>query len=306
MGCGCRVIEIALYIDGGFGEDVLRGGKDVIEEGFRNDAERDFAVDAAEGEVVDFVAEGRNVGALGGVDLNGEDVIAGGVEDRRSRQLEGERGVAAFVFAELLAVEVDGGGGHDAFEVDENALAHGGLGQLEVAAISGDEGVVLLREAVPRQLDVGVRDDDAVEGCVVEGARGGLLFGGAAVEPAAIHGESRSAASGGLLFSGKSTRRQRCSGDQSARGLDEVSTIHEISPNVLQHTCKELTVPDNGGAGRTGKSACGGAGRTGKSACGGAGRTGEGACGASSCVRSVVAHAWRCVGTSRIRRRQHA
>ena len=234
VGRGCRVIDVALYIDGGLGEHVLRRGKDVVEEGLGNDAERDFAIDAAEGEVVDFVAEGRNVRALGGVDLDGEDVIAGGIEDGRSRQLEREGSVTAFVLAELVAVKVDGGGGHDAFEIDEDALAHGGLGHFEVAAIGGDEGVVRFREAVPGKLDVGVRDDHAVEARVIEVAGGGCFVSGAAVEPAAIHGQRSGRKSGGaagfslrVVIRSESAGHKCCSGDQGAGGFDEVSAIHE-------------------------------------------------------------------------------
>ena len=39
------------------------------------------------------------------------------------RQLEGERRVAAFVFAEALAIDPDRGGGHDSFEVDKDPVA---------------------------------------------------------------------------------------------------------------------------------------------------------------------------------------
>ena len=63
-----------------------------------HDAQRNLAIDAAEGEVVDLVAEGRNVRALGGVELHGKNVVAGG--SRMRRQIEGERRVTAFVLAE--------------------------------------------------------------------------------------------------------------------------------------------------------------------------------------------------------------
>ena len=66
------------------------------------------------------------------------------------------------------AVDPDSGGGHHAFEVDEDALASRFRRKLEAAAIERDELVGLLVEAVPRQRDVGVRDHDAIEIGVVE------------------------------------------------------------------------------------------------------------------------------------------
>ena len=142
-------------------QNIFRAHENILDEGRGNDAQGDFAVDAAEGEVVDFVAERWNVGALGGVDIDGEDILSVEIEVRR--QVEGERRVATFVFAELGAVDPDGGGGHHAFEVDEDVLASGFRGKLEAATVERDELVGLLVEAVPREPDVGVRDGDAVE-----------------------------------------------------------------------------------------------------------------------------------------------
>ena len=65
------------------GEYVLGLGKDIFNEGGRDDAQGDFAVDAAEGKVVDLIAEGRNVGALGGIDFHGQNVFAVEVDMRR-------------------------------------------------------------------------------------------------------------------------------------------------------------------------------------------------------------------------------
>ena len=83
----------------GVGESTFfRANENVLDKGRGHDSQRDFAVNAAEGEIVDFVSERRNVGALGGIDIDGENVFSVEVEVRR--QLEGERRVSAFVFAE--------------------------------------------------------------------------------------------------------------------------------------------------------------------------------------------------------------
>ena len=64
-----------------------------------HNAQRNFAVDAAESEVVDLVAERRYVGALAGIDVDGKDILS--IEIEMRRQVEGERSVSTFVFAEL-------------------------------------------------------------------------------------------------------------------------------------------------------------------------------------------------------------
>ena len=108
-------------------------------------------------------------------------------------EFEGEGGEAAFVFAESDAVDPDFGGGHDTFKVYEDALALAGGWELEAAAIDGDEFIELVVEAVPGERDVGVGDDDALEGGVIEFRRGGCVGKGAAVAPVAIDGQDRSA-----------------------------------------------------------------------------------------------------------------
>src|SRR5690242_4427417 len=159
----CRVVQIALHIHGRLGQYVLRGGENILKKCLGNNAQRDFAIDATEGEVVDLVAEGRNIATLGRVHLDSEYVVAARVQDGPRSQFEAKRRVAALVFSELVAIQVDGRGSHHAFEIDKNALAHGRLGQLEVATIGRDKCVVVLAEAVPRQLDIGVGNYDALK-----------------------------------------------------------------------------------------------------------------------------------------------
>ena len=145
-----------------------------------------FPVDAAEGEVVDLVAEGGNVGAFAGIDVDRKDVLS--VEIEMRRQVEGERSVSTFVFAELGAVDPDSGGGHHAFEVDEDVLASGLRRQPETTTIKRDELVSLLVKAMPRQLYVGMRNRDAIEARVVEILVMPALHYAATVAPVAVHG----------------------------------------------------------------------------------------------------------------------
>ena len=129
------------------GEHVFGLGENIFYEGLRDDAQGDFAVDAAEGEVIDLIAEGRNVGALGGIDFHCENVVAVEINVRRKFKREGRE--ATLVFAQAHAVQPDGGGGHHAFKVDEDTLAARGGGQAEAAAIDGDELIGFFVDAVP-------------------------------------------------------------------------------------------------------------------------------------------------------------
>src|ERR1035438_2442697 len=174
-------------------ENVFRLRKDVLNEGLRDDSQKNFAIDAAEGEVVDLVTEGRNVVAFGGIDFHCENVVA--VEVNMRREFKRERRVASLVFTQTHAVEPDGGGGHHSFKVDEDTLVAGGGGQAEAAAINGDELVGFLVEAVPRHAEIGMGHGDAGKVGVVKvaGARRGR--GGGAITPIAIEGQQPAALS---------------------------------------------------------------------------------------------------------------
>src|SRR5215468_2237858 len=149
------MLDVTVDVERGLAaENILGLGENVFDEGAGNDTQPDFAIDAAEGQVVDLVAEWGNVGALGGVEIDGEDVFP--VEVDMLGEIERERCVPALVLPESCAVDPDGGGGHRTFEIDEDVLAASLGGQLELAAIERDEFVTLVVEAVPRELDVGV------------------------------------------------------------------------------------------------------------------------------------------------------
>src|SRR5258705_8879377 len=162
-----QMLQKAIHVEGWMSaEDIFGPGKDILNKGAGNDAQRNFAVDAAESEVVDLVAEGWDVRTLGGVDIDSQNIFS--IEINVRGEIERERCVATFVFAEARAINPDSGGGHDAFEVDKNVAAGGFRWELETAAIDGDELVRLIVEAVPGGADVGVRNDNAFEGGVVE------------------------------------------------------------------------------------------------------------------------------------------
>ena len=67
-----EMLKEAIDVERGMcAENVFGLGEDIFDEGAGNDAEGNFTVDAAECEVIDLMAEGRDIGALGGVDVDG-------------------------------------------------------------------------------------------------------------------------------------------------------------------------------------------------------------------------------------------
>ena len=163
-----EALNMAIHIQRGMrGENIFGLGKNIFDKGGGNDAQGDFAIDATEGEVVDLIAEGRDVGRSVESNVDGENIFAVKIEMRS--EFERKRRVAAFVFAEADAIDPHGGGGHDAFKVDEDVFALRFGRQREAAAIDGNEFVGFVVEAVPGQIDIGVGNDDAIESGIVEG-----------------------------------------------------------------------------------------------------------------------------------------
>src|SRR5258708_5761829 len=110
-------------------EHVFGLGKNILNERAGDDAQGNFAVDASESEVVDLMAERRDIRPLAGVHIHSEDVFTAKIDVRREIEREGR--VSAFVFAETRVIDPDGGGGHDTFKVDEHVAASGLGRQLE-------------------------------------------------------------------------------------------------------------------------------------------------------------------------------
>ena len=91
---------------------------------------------------------------------------------------------------ETRAVDPYGRGGHHPFEIYEDALALGGGRKFEAPPIERDKLVSLLIEAVPRQSNVGVRDDDLIKPGVVEILIVPSFNDSAAVAPFAVDGQN--------------------------------------------------------------------------------------------------------------------
>ena len=224
-----QALEEAVDVEAGTrGQHVLRLREDVLDEGAGNDAQGDLAVDAAEREVVDLVTEGRDVGSLRGVDVDGQDVLA--VEVDVGRQIEREGRVAAPVLAEPLAVDPHGGRRHHPLEVDEHVTATRLGRKPETPPVGRDELGGLLAEAVPGQADVGVGDDDALEAGVVELPGVAFRIDRPAEAPVPVHRKDEPASGGRrarpALAGRQGFRREDGSGQECARPLEKTASIH--------------------------------------------------------------------------------
>lgn len=160
---GHHAIDLERWVGG---KDTGGTREDVVEVGGRDDAERNLPIDAPEGEVVNGAAEGRDVGAFGGVELNDEYIF--GVDAEMGCEFKGEGCEASLVFTERNAVDPDGRGRHGAFEIDEDALAAGRCRIFESTTVGGDELILFVVEAVPWQLHICVGNDDFFKCRVVE------------------------------------------------------------------------------------------------------------------------------------------
>src|SRR3984893_842106 len=128
-------------------ENVFSSDKDVFDKGRWNDAQENLAIDAAKRQIVDFIAERRNIRPLMGVKLECKDIFTVEVEVRR--QLKEKWRVSPSILSNARAVDPHRGGSHRCFEIDEHSLAASFLGELEMAAINRNQLVSLLVEAMP-------------------------------------------------------------------------------------------------------------------------------------------------------------
>src|SRR6202023_490763 len=65
-----------------------------------NNTQIDLAINPAKGQIVDLVAEGRNIVTLGRVHMHSENIVPSPIH--MLRQLKGERSITTLVLAELL------------------------------------------------------------------------------------------------------------------------------------------------------------------------------------------------------------
>src|ERR1700751_604431 len=134
--------------------------EDILYERARNNAKRNFAIDSAESKVINLVSKRRNVRSLGRIEVNRKNILS--VEIDMWRQVERKRRVSTLVFTEFGAVDPDGRSRHGTLEVHKHMLAACFGRKPEAATITRHEFVALLIEAVPRDFDVGVRNDHAL------------------------------------------------------------------------------------------------------------------------------------------------
>src|ERR1700730_693571 len=208
------------------GQYILRLGENILNENRRHDAKRDFAINAAEGQVVDLVAERRDVRPFAGINIHDEYVLPVEIDVRR--KVKRERRVAALVLSQAGAVDPHRGSGHDAFKIHEDATAAGLGRKFEAPPVAGDELVGLLVKAVPRQPEVRMGHDDALKTGIIKVACVSAFHYRGAKAPVAIDGKNKAALGCvrlGCCLSegGLSHGRAR---DEGAGGLEKVTSVH--------------------------------------------------------------------------------
>src|SRR5215472_1812652 len=176
-------------------QGTLRPCKNIQQKGTRHATQRHLPIDAAKGEVIDLVAERRNIRPLGGVQIDYQDVLSCEVDVRC--QVKGKRRVTSFIFTEPYAIDPHRRCQHRALKIDENMPAARLGGQLESPPIHGYEFVGFVIETVPRQGHVRVRQNHTFKCGVVE-----ILFvcrrnDRAVVPPVAVDRQNYSAVRGG-------------------------------------------------------------------------------------------------------------
>src|ERR1017187_9180621 len=107
-------------------------------------------------------------------------------------QLERERRKSAFILAEKRAIDPYRRGGHCPFEIHKHAFSSRVPRIFEPPAISRDKCIFLLIEAVPRQLNVGVRNSHDLKRRIIEIRSVSAIHFRRVVPPTAIHRQYRS------------------------------------------------------------------------------------------------------------------
>ena len=126
-----------------------------------NNPKIDLAINPAKGQIVDLVAEGRNIVTLGRVHMHSENIVPSPIH--MLRQLKGERSITTLVLAELLPVDPYRRSRHRPFEIDKNPLTSLRTWQLEMPAVRRNELILLIIEGVPWQRLIRVRNHNARE-----------------------------------------------------------------------------------------------------------------------------------------------
>ena len=134
---------------------IRRRYEHVLEVNGRHDAQGDFSVDAAIGQIVDAAAKGGRVRPFGRIHRDGDLVFA--VKADKIRDLHAECRIAALVLPRGYAVDKNAGKIHHAFKVEEEALSLPLRLKRKPALVAGYKAKSLIIKVIVGQLNVGVR-----------------------------------------------------------------------------------------------------------------------------------------------------
>src|SRR6185437_15282198 len=131
-----------------------------------NNPQRNFAIDATEGHVVNLITKRWNICALCRVNLDDQNIVS--IRVKMRRQLKRERRKPTLIFAESDAVDPDRRCRHHAFEIDKDAFTSSVSRILEATPIGRDKLIILVVEVVPWKTHIRVRNDDAFKRRVIK------------------------------------------------------------------------------------------------------------------------------------------
>src|SRR3954447_8068185 len=144
-------------------------------------------------------------------------------------EIEREGSVASFVFAKPHPVDPNCRGGHDSFEIDEDALSLRIPGHSEAPSVQRHELIVLLIEAMPRQTFVGMRHDNTFKTRIVKSLVVSAFYLLGTELPAAIDRKNRSASASRVCRVSEDKRNEVGSGDECGGVQEEIASIHNIA-----------------------------------------------------------------------------
>ena len=194
-----------------------------------NDAQRNLAVDAAESQVVDLISEGRDIGPLGRVHIDRQDVLS--IEIDVGREVK-RKGVYPPLYSPRRTPLI-----HTVEAVitpsksTKTCLPRASGRQLEAAPVERDE-LVGLSSKLCQGTDVGVRNHHAVKAGVVELSLPAVYP--SAVPPVAVQRQDKPSLLGTCRLGARcsssriahSARRQCSTRKQSSALHQKVASIH--------------------------------------------------------------------------------
>src|SRR5437588_2383162 len=230
-----EVLDVTVHVQSWMRTQHLLGlREDIFQKRSGNNPQRHFPINAAEREVINLIAEGRNVGALARIKVHHQDVLAIEIDVRR--QIEREWSVSSFVFAQLRCIDPNRRSGHRSFEVDKHMLPTRFRRKLETTTIAGYKFIRFLVETMPRNSNISVRNDHALVTGVIEIASVRRFGYVPVVAPVPVDWNDHASGGGSRVrrIAAKCRLGESSGGDQRPGRLNELASIHLCLEKIVE------------------------------------------------------------------------